>query len=273
MVTSIAALSLANLSGADFREIARTNPVILLPLGSHEDHGPYLPMGDHQLAETLAIRVASACHELGTPAFVAPTLPFGVADFFGSSPGGMAVSAASFRAVLTDMLAALLRHNLTRVVILNGHGGNVPVIHEVTLGIKLSSGPIIPSLYLWKICRILMQRQLGDFPKNRFGHGAEPLLSLSKALRPDFSPPNTSKQHLAKNVLELPVSDFGSIEFDGVPIEVPVEFADLPQAVIEDARPLATSALGEAVANEFINLAANFIVHYASITTKAYATL
>jgi creatinine amidohydrolase len=267
MPTSNPELRLANLSGPAFAEIAPTNPVILLPLGSHEDHGPYLPMGDYQLAETLAVRIAASCHELGTPAFVAPTLPFGAADYFGSSPGGMAVSAASFRGVLTDLLAALLRHNLTRIVILNGHGGNVPVIHDVTLTVRLANGPIIPSLYLWKICRILMQRQLGEGLKNRFGHGAEPLLSLSMALRPDFNDPATSQRFSAGTVLGLPVSDFGSIEFDGVPIEVPIEFGELSHSIIEEAKPLATPVLGEAVANEFTNLAAGFIVHYASITT------
>jgi len=264
MATSNPELRLANLSGPHFAEIARTNPVILLPLGSHEDHGPHLPMGDYQLAETFAIRIASACHKLGTMALVAPTLPFGVADYFGSSPGGMAVSAASFRGVLTDLLAGLLRHNLARIVILNGHGGNVQVIHEVTLAVKLAAGPIIPSLYLWKICRILMQRQVGDLPKNRFGHGAEPLLSLSMALRPHFGAPNTSEVPSAEKVLGLPVSDFGSIEFDGVPIDVPAEFGELSHSIIEHAKPLATRALGEAVAKEFTNLAAGFIVHYAS---------
>jgi len=267
MVTSNPELSLANLSGTDFAEIARANPIILLPLGSHEDHGPCLPMGDYRLAEALAVRISGACHELGTPAFVAPTLPFGVADYFGSSPGSMAVSAASFRGVLTDLLAALLRHNLSRIVILNGHGGNVPVIHEVTLAVKLAAGPIIPSLYLWKICRILMQRQMGEGQKNRFGHGAEPLLSLSMALRPDLSDPSITKKSAAGTVLGLPVSGFGSIEFDGIPIEVPVEFGELSRGVIEDAKSLATPALGEGVAKEFTNLAAAFIVHYASITT------
>jgi creatinine amidohydrolase len=111
-----------------------------------------------------------------------------------------------------------------------------------------------------------MQRLLGHGLKNRFGHGAEPLLSLSMALRPYFSEPNTSKGSSAGTMLGLPVSDFGSIEFDGVPVEVPVEFDELSHSVIEDAKPLATPAFGEAIANEFTNVAAGFIVHYASIT-------
>src|SRR5271156_2511274 len=127
---------LGDMTGAAFAQVAPLNPVILLPLGSHEDHGPHLPMGDYLLAEPLAVRIAEAATKAGTPTFVAPCLPFGVADYFGCSPGGMAISAGSFRAVLTDLLSGLLRRGLTNIVTLNGHGGNMPVIHEVTLEIK-----------------------------------------------------------------------------------------------------------------------------------------
>ena len=127
------------------------NPVILLPLGSQEDHGPCLPMGDYLLAETLAVRIAAAAAARDVPAYVAPGLPFGVADYFGASPGGMALAAGTFRAVLAELLESLLRHGLTRLVILNGHGGNGPVIHDVTLQIRRARGVVIPSFYLWKI--------------------------------------------------------------------------------------------------------------------------
>src|SRR5271168_2353248 len=134
---------LGDMTASAFAQAARSNPVILLPLGSHEDHGPHLPMGDYLLAEPLAVRIAEAATKAGTKTFVAPCLPFGVADYFGCSPGGMAISAGSFRAVLTDLLAGLLRHGLTNIVILNGHGGNVPVIHEITLEIKRERGLVI----------------------------------------------------------------------------------------------------------------------------------
>ena len=128
----------------------------------------------------LAGRIAAAATAVGSPSFVAPCLPFGVADYFGCSPGGLALSPAAFRAVLTDLLEGLLRHGLDRIVILNGHGGNVPVIHEVTLKLRRERGLVIPSFYLWKIARKLMETRVSA---PRFGHGAEPLLSLTLALR------------------------------------------------------------------------------------------
>src|SRR6201999_4342925 len=94
------ALYLADMPAPAFAQAVAHNPVILLPLGSHEDHGPLLPMGDYLLAETLAGRIAEAAAAQGCPSFVAPCLPFGVADYFGCSPGGLALSPAAFRATL-----------------------------------------------------------------------------------------------------------------------------------------------------------------------------
>jgi creatinine amidohydrolase len=253
---------LGDISSAAFAGSAKTNPVILLPLGSHEDHGPHLPMGDYKLAESLAVRIAAAAAAAGTACFVAPCLPFGVADYFGSSPGGLALSAANFRGVLSDLLSGLMRHGLTKILILNGHGGNVPVIHEVTLALKNSENIIIPSFYLWKVARSLMETRLGAGQGSRFGHGAEPLLSLSLALRPG----QVHSAHLAGKsgqMLGLPVSGFGVVDFQGLPIDVPAAFDQVPDTAIRAAWPAASAALGEAVAAELVSIASQFVTHFA----------
>jgi creatinine amidohydrolase len=264
MVNKLPELKLANISGHDFAAAAAENPVILLPLGSHEDHGPFLPMGDYVLAEILAVKVASLCRESGLSAFVAPALPFGVADYFGSSPGGLALSASTFRGVLSDLLGCLLRHKLTRIVILNGHGGNVPVIHDVTLAINLAGGPVIPSIYLWKIARLLMERRIGQGAA--FGHGAEPLLSLTMAARPNDVATGAPPEDAKEPGLGLPVTDFGVVTFDGIPINVPAEFDKISDHVAREARQSASASLGKAVETELARLAAKFILHYVTVT-------
>jgi creatinine amidohydrolase len=255
---------LGDITACNFAGIAGENPVILLPLGSHEDHGPHLPMGDYLLAEALALRIAQAATQAGVPSFVAPCLPFGVADYFGSSPGGMAISAASFRAVLCDLLAGLVRHGLTRIVILNGHGGNVPAIHEVTLEIKRLHEIVIPSFYLWKIARQLMQARLGPGQDARFGHGAEPLLSLIRAVRPETIQDPSATLDKPGTLLGLPVSDFGTLNFRGISIDAPAEFADVPRDATAAAWPRSSAALGSEVAEELVEMAAAFVVHVAS---------
>jgi creatinine amidohydrolase len=263
MINTLPELKLANITGYDFASVAAENPVILLPLGSHEDHGPFLPMGDYILAETLAVQVATRCRETGIMAFVAPALPFGVADYFGSSPGGLALSAGTFQAMLSDLLNGLLRHKLTRIVILNGHGGNVPVIHDVTLAISRADGLIIPSIYLWKVARLLMERQIGK--AGRFGHGAEPLLSMTMAARPNHVAIRQLSEAVKDSLLGLPVADFGAVDFDGLPINVPAEFDKISDRLMHQARPCASEELGESVSNQLASFVAKFIEHYVSV--------
>ncbi len=91
----------------EFRERMAEDPVILLPLGSVEVQGPCNPMGDFRLASALALRVAER-----TGAIVAPTFPFGNADYFRDVPGGIQVSSATFCGVLRDMVSAFRDHGL-----------------------------------------------------------------------------------------------------------------------------------------------------------------
>jgi len=255
---------LSDMTAPAFAQAAGSNPVILLPLGSHEDHGPHLPMGDYLLAEPLAVRIAEAATARGVKTFVAPCLPFGVADYFGASPGGLAISAGSFGSVLSELLAGLLRHGLTNIVILNGHGGNVAVIHDVTLQIRRNSGIVIPSFYLWKIARQLMETRIGQGQAGRFGHGAEPLLSLTKALRSDAVQDDTGLPDTPKTMLGLPVSGFGTLEFLGLDIEAPAEFDQLPRDATAVAWPLASAELGAEVASMLVETAAKFVLHVAN---------
>ncbi|MCX7324446.1 MAG: creatininase family protein, partial [Hyphomicrobiales bacterium] len=168
------------ITGGEAREIMATNPVILLPLGSHEDQGPHAPMGDYLLAEKIAELAAVQATTAGTRTLVAPVLPFGGADFFGPMPGGIAISQATLTAVLTDMIASLHRNGLTRIIVINGHGGNVGPINEVSRVVHREKGLVIPSLYLWRIAYALMPGLIGaDLAAKVAGHGADPLTSLS----------------------------------------------------------------------------------------------
>ncbi len=252
---------LGDMTASQFVLSARDNPVILLPLGSQEDHGPHQPMGDYLLADMVAERIARRAGEQGVAAFVAPTLPFGVADYFGSSPGGLALAPESFRRVLLDVLSGLLRHGLRKIVILNAHGGNVPVIHEVSLRLKHEQGVVIPSFYLWKIARQLMERRIGA-ANARFGHGAEPLLALNLALRPDCVGQADAGGAGQAELLGLPVSGFGTLDFQGLTVEAPVEFGEAPKEAIGLAWQERDVALGGEIAEALVCAGAEFVKHF-----------
>jgi creatinine amidohydrolase len=261
--------ALAELTSAEARARLASRPVILIPLGSHEDQGPHAPMGDFLLAAVLAERIAARAAALGTDTLVAPAVPFGVADHFAHAPGGIALQPATFRALLSDILEALLRHGQTRLVLINGHGGNVPVIHELTLAVRKARGIVIPSFYLWRIGHGLLPGIVGpEKAQASSGHGADPLTSVAMHLfpalmRPDLLPAPETPAPL----MGLAVSGLGTLRFEGAEIQVPMEFPEAaPGGALEADARLASAETGAALVARLIELGARFVVHYAKET-------
>ncbi len=235
---------MGELTGGEAREVAARNPVLLLPLGSHEDQGPHAPMGDYLSAEKVAERIAERATAEGTETYVAPVLPFGGADYFGTMPMGIALSQATLVAVLRDMLSCLLRHKLTRLIVINGHGGNVQAVNETTQEVYRAKGILIPSFYLWRVAYGFLPGILGaETAAKSAGHGADPLTSVMMTLFPDWIRKDmVPPPPVAPSVMGSKVSGFGSIRFEGVDINVPVELDQIAPNGVWNGNPALCSA-------------------------------
>lgn len=260
-------IRLAELTAGEARPRLAQNPVILLPMGSQEDQGPHSPMGDHLAAGALAERIAAAATAAGVDTLVAPTLPFGGADFFGTMPGGIALSQETLRSVIGEMFACLLRHRLDRLIVINGHAGNVTAIHDEAQKVYRAEGVLIPSLYLWRMASALLAEIRGqEEAAKSAGHGGDPLASIVMHLFPDLIrrdlvPPGPIK----REVLGLPVSNFGTVRFQGVEVAVPVELDELAPNGVMNADPrLCNPAVGEAIVARLVAIGADFVCHYAA---------
>jgi creatinine amidohydrolase len=257
---------LSHLTAVEARGILGKNPVILIPMGSHEDQGPHAPMGDYLLAEQVATLIADRACASGVETVVAPVIPFGGANYFGSTPGGLAISQTTLRALLVDVIGCLLRHHLSNLIILNGHDGNVQCIQEVSSEIYRSSGCLIPSVYLWRVAQSLLVDIVGEEKAQKMsGHGADVLTSLAmhffpERIREDLIP-GPSK---LPEIMGLPVTGLATLGFEGVNISVPLEIAELaPNAVAAGDPRLCSPETGAALAEKLGDFGARFVRHYA----------
>jgi creatinine amidohydrolase len=130
---------MGEITALEMRELLRARPVLLLPLGSFEDRGPHAPMGDYLSAERMAELIAERATTRGTRTLVAPVLAYGGADYFGTAPGGIALGQETFRSVLRDMFACLLRHDISRLIVVNGHAGNTYSTRRARSGVRGAS--------------------------------------------------------------------------------------------------------------------------------------
>lgn len=94
--------------------------VAILPIGSFEQHGPYLPlMTDTVIACAIAREVAAAYR-----VHCLPPLTISCSHEHAAWPGTVSISAATLYAVVQDIAESLRRSGIHNLVLINGHGGN-----------------------------------------------------------------------------------------------------------------------------------------------------
>ena len=107
------------------RSLAARDAVVLLPVASTEQHGPHLPTGVDDMLVTAVCRRAARLLAPGTPIVVAPAVPFGLADHHLAFGGTFSLSLPTYHALLRDLCRSILRAGFRKVVMVNGHGGNI----------------------------------------------------------------------------------------------------------------------------------------------------
>ena len=260
---------MGTITGGEARELLKSNPVILLPMGSHEDQGPHAPMGDYLLAEKIAELAALQATKAGTRTLVAPVLPYGGADWFGPMIGGIAISQGTLTAVIAEMVDSLHRNGLTRIIVINGHGGNVGPISEVARELYQRERIVLPSLYLWRIAYGMLPCIVGAEKSAKVsGHGADPLTSLGlhlfpELIRKDFIP--AGKPMKRDPILDLPFTGLGTASFDGAEVGMPNEYDEVYHAGVGKGDPTLCSAeTGVKLAEKLTDVCARFIAHFAA---------
>ncbi|OCX58212.1 creatininase [Thioclava sp. SK-1] len=255
-------LKMAELTSEEARQYLTNDAVILLPMGSLEDQGTHAPMGDYLAAERVALDMAQAARDMGVATFVAPVIPFGGKDYFESSLGGMSIRTTTLVALLDDMIGQLHRHGLTKIMFVNGHGGNVPAITEVALRWRQKADMIIPSIYLWQVGYELLKEILGpEQAAQSSGHGGDPLTSVGlhyypEILRPDLMQP-APKGRMFKG---LDVAGFAAVKYDGARIQIPIEAIETaPHGVWGGDPKLSCAETGKALTQRLVAIGAGLI--------------
>ncbi|MBI1775898.1 MAG: creatininase family protein [Proteobacteria bacterium] len=259
---------MGTLTGGEGRELYQRNPIVLLPMGSQEDQGPHAPMGDYLLAEKIAELAALRACERGVRTVVAPVLPFGGADWFGAMPGGIAISQATLTIFIDEMIENLRRHGLTRLIVINGHGGNVGPIAEVARENYRRDGLVIPSLYLWRIGYALLPKIVGAEKSAKVsGHGADPVTSTAMHLFPELMRPDLipeGKPLKRDKTLDLPFTALGSASFEGAEVGMPNEYDEVYWTGVGKGDPRLCSAdTGAQMTEQLTEICARFISHFA----------
>lgn len=104
----------------DSRTVERqlsSNPLLILPVGALEAHGPHLPLGADQIqAEATARGLAER-----TGGLVAPTIAYGSCPGARRFPGTVSISMSALGEFVSQVLGEFIRSGFRRILVLSGH--------------------------------------------------------------------------------------------------------------------------------------------------------
>lgn len=144
--------------------------VVLVPVGSLEQHGPALGLGtDALIAAQVTRRAASRLGGADASFVVAPTVPYGASGEHEDFPGTISIGHEALHLLLLELGRSACRW-ARGVVLVNGHGGNVASLVSAVTQLRTEGRAVA-----WTSCRA----------RDVDAHAGRAETSLLMALTPD----------------------------------------------------------------------------------------
>lgn len=163
-------------------EAAEAGAVVLIPIGATEQHGAHLPMDtDIYSARAVANRAAELVDDF--PVLVANVAEVGFSPGSMEHPGTISLRLETFVALVTDAVRSIAAHGFGKVMLVNGHGGNIPPLRAAAWQLTTDGYPVAVVTY-WELIVAEQKRTLTG-PLDQIRHACEFETSFMLHLRPD----------------------------------------------------------------------------------------
>ena len=177
---------LHDLTWEDAARLARPGTVAVIPTGSTEQHGKYLPVEvDSRLVSEVAAGAAEIAGER-IDVVLAPLVAYGASHHHIEFAGTMSLSLPTYIQVLYELAESLVVNHFSHVLFLNGHGGNTDPIHVAVRMIRDKyPDAVIAGADYWSLARDEINR-LRQSPPGGIAHGCEFEAAMMMHLRPEM---------------------------------------------------------------------------------------
>ncbi|MAQ38346.1 MAG: hypothetical protein CMO21_14135 [Thioclava sp.] len=173
--------------------------VVILNVSATEDHGPHMPLDtDTVLGMAVANGVAEAAPD---EVFVMPAIPYGFNEHHKDFPGVIWIQPETLINFVCDVTESLAHHGFRRILLLNSHGSNHPILDLAARKTVIRTGIICVSASYWNLCSDRIQglrksevggiAHAGEFEAAMYKHLHPELVDLDKAERQNLHDPDT----------------------------------------------------------------------------------
>lgn len=145
--------------------------VIVLPVGSVEQHGHHLPLDvDMRLATSVCLAAGARAPEA---MLVMPAVTYGYCHHVMDFPGTINVSPATFVNLLLDIGRSVAYHGFKRIVMVNGHGSNHHLVELASRQINLQTDALCTMLSWWQLAADYWNREVRESGPGGCAHACE----------------------------------------------------------------------------------------------------
>ncbi|MFG1223516.1 creatininase family protein [Xanthobacter sp. DSM 14517] len=177
-------LKWAELSSPALAALDKSRMVAVLPVAAVEQHGPHLPLGtDLFIAEAYVERIAFMVPREVDAVFL-PVQAVGKSDEHISFAGTLTLSPTTAIAAWVELGRSLARAGVRRLVLMNTHGGNVPVIDLVARTLRVDHRMLAVTCSMHRFGYPV--GLFSDHERAHGIHGGEIETSLMLAFRPEL---------------------------------------------------------------------------------------
>ena len=128
----------ANHTSQALAQLAKDDPVAVLPIGAIEQHGPHLPLAvDTDINQGLVSRTVELLSETSLPVLFLPTMPIGKSTEHLDFPGSLSFSTPTLISMWMEIGACVAASGVRRLVFFNSHGGQVAPMDIVARDLRV----------------------------------------------------------------------------------------------------------------------------------------
>jgi creatinine amidohydrolase len=174
----------AEMTSPDLRRVARERTLVLAPIAACEQHSLHLPT----FTDTLLVTAVAEGVEQRLPerVLLLPTLWLGASSHHLRFGATLSAEVDTHIDLLCDLLRPLLDDGYQRLMLLNGHGGNIDTMHVALRRLQtVYPHRQISAASYWELAEQELAA-LAAGPRKIMGHACEFETSMVLALRPEL---------------------------------------------------------------------------------------
>ena len=113
-----------DLTWPEMNDAGEAGLIPVLPVGTMEQHGTHLPVKMDRWTATAVAKTAAEQHQ--DRLLLMPAVAYGYTTHVMDFPGSVTIHHETFIRYIVDILKSLAYHGFSRIIVINGHGSNIP---------------------------------------------------------------------------------------------------------------------------------------------------